>query len=312
MLRKSLSMTWVPWAWDPMTGCTPVSEGCASCIARSQRVTFCDGVREPAGFKPTLWPQEYTRPLEESQHRSMIVAPRSDFFHEAFATVVLHLLLDVMREAEQHTYYLLTKRPLRMHQVLTRYPHWPLARVNIGVSAENQRWLSARLPLLLRTPVHETAHRYLSCEPLLGPIFIGPRLRRLGAVIYGAERGNNKRPAEEEWLESIRLECEMVGVPSYHHNSGVLAREQRPAGEKEIRVRQCRARRLEGGDPVLLHTLQEIMAREEISSRELTRRIGFKGNSVRCRLFKGDFTAGMTRKVKTFLNDYNGGTYATS
>ena len=312
MLRKSNSMTWVPWAWDPLSGCTRISEGCDNCIARWQRIKLSDKTLEEPDFKPTIHRMEFRRPLEEHTEKSMIVVPRGDLFHVAFPFIIIHELLDVMRKATQHTYYLLTKRPLRMLQCLMSYRHWPLPRVNVGVSAENQQRLEERLPVLLGIPVHETAHRYLECEPMLGPIAIGAERAKLGAVICAAERGAKKRLFRTKWLETLKTECAMAGISFCHHGSGIVDQEQRPTSDHEVRKRQCmtRLREYRSGYNSLLVLLKDVMDRESISFQELTRRIGPAAMGDRCRLAKGIINEGTRRKVTAFLTNYykiNGG-----
>jgi len=154
-----------------------------------------------------------------------------DLFHDDIPRDFITRVLDVMRATPQHTYYLLTKRAKNMHECLSNYAHWPLPNVNFGVSSENQRRLDERIHYLVETPVHNKALRYLSCEPLLGPIKIGAAIHSLGWVICGAERGPNKtklRLAKDEWFSSLTLECRRSGVPLYHHRSRDKERLQKP------------------------------------------------------------------------------------
>jgi protein gp37 len=306
-MRKLTMMPWTTHAWDPMTGCTPISEGCANCIAKSQCIKFPYGVWSRTEFEPTLHPLEFLRPLEEQESCSIFVVPQGDFFHEAFSFDVIHSLLDVMREAPWHFYYILTKRHERMYECLTRYKHWPLKNVNIGVSTENQKRLNERLPVLLKLPVHETAHRFISCEPILDQVVIGPRLRKLGAVICGMERGSNHdRPAKLEWIENLRTECQMLNIPLFHHGSGIIEYEQRPASDTVFQERQCLTRLVEYnyGRVPIIPQLKEILELEGITWRELGRRIG---SEVECKIGnirKGIIPPSAYRKVRTYIDNY--------
>lgn len=307
MFRKLTMMTWVPWAWDPITGCTPVSEGCANCIARWQFIKSGCLRWDRGEFQPTLHPQEFRAPTEERSGKSVFVVPQGDLFHESFPLKISSMLLDVMREAPQHTYYILTKRQDRMHQCLSGYRHWPLKNVNLGISAENQKRLRQRIPALLDLPIHQTAHRYVSCEPLLGPVVIGPRISKLGAVICGVERGcRGKREGKEEWIESLRVECQMAGVPFFHHGSGVVEREKRPQTDREMRELQAvkRMREYQNGGRSPLPEMRKILEMENISWEELTRRIGSEVYTQRGNIFKGLINPCSYRKIWEFIDNY--------
>jgi protein gp37 len=306
MIRPLTMMTWVSHAWDPMTGCTKISEGCAHCTAEYQCIKFGYQTWDRTQFRPTLHPREFMSPIWEQESRSILIAPQGEFFHEAFPISTLHFLLDIMREAPWHFYYLLTKRHKRMHETLMSYKNWPIKNVNIGVSTENQKWLNERLPVLLEIPVHDTAHRFLSCEPILSSVVIGPRLRNLGAVICGPERGRSLRTTNPEWLEDLRTECLMVGVPFFHHGSGIIEREQRPKSDVIFHEQQCIARLMEyhNGNEPLLPRLREIARREDITMTELCRRIGpatkYRAGSIK----RGIVHTSAYKKIREYIDNY--------
>lgn len=303
--RKPYNLIWAPWAWDPITGCTYISEGCANCIAKGQRIKFSDRTLEGC-FVPTVHPQEFNQPIMERVGKSVIVGPKGDLFHKDFSFKLIRSLLDVMRQASQHTYYLLTKRQDRMLKCLIGYKHWPLPKVNIGMSVENQKRLEERMPVLSEIPIHDTAHRYLSCEPMLGPMSMGSNISDLGAVICGPERGRIRRPFKMEWLESLKSECSAADIPFYHHGSGIVDLEQRPSSDHEIRELQCERRLMEhfNGGVALLPALKEIMEREHISFVKLTRLIGPAVRSKSCLLSKGIASKSTYKKINEFLKKY--------
>jgi protein gp37 len=154
----------------------------------------------------------------------------------------LDRVFTVMALTPRHTYQILTKRPERARAYLTSraegmvftdyawrlnfgmvggahtrfyrpsLPHpvpWPLANVWVGVSVEDQRRAHERIPLLLEAPA---ALRFLSCEPLLGPLDLTPWLDGLDWVIVGAESGPSARPMDDDWVRQIRDDCQRAGV----------------------------------------------------------------------------------------------------
>ena len=187
------------------------------------------------------------------------------------------------------------------------YRHWPLPNVNIGTSAENQRRLLERFSALLDVPIHSTAHRFLSLEPLLSPIIIGPNLSKVGAVISSLERGAGSRPGEEEWLEDLRTECRKLAVPFFHSGSAVLERQQRPASDREMREHQCeqRLREYRNGGRSLVPELKEIARREGITWSELMRRISSRTAHRRSYIFKGLIEPCAYPKLWAYVNNYN-------
>ncbi|WP_369043434.1 DUF5131 family protein [Streptomyces sp. Midd1] len=194
-------MTKIEWAgevWNPVTGCDRVGPGCDNCYALDMAKRLkamsaakyqTDGSPETSGpgFGVALHPETFTQPLRWKKPRTIFVNSMSDLFHDGVDTPSLHLLFGVMAATPQHTYQILTKRPARMRSLLNdeQFSHmarhradvsygrkqapwvWPLPNVWLGVSVENQKWADIRIPALAATPA---AVRFLSCEPLLGPV----------------------------------------------------------------------------------------------------------------------------------------------
>lgn len=132
--------------------------------------------------------------------RLIFVNSMSDLFHEAVPRDFIARVFEVMRDAPQHTFQILTKRAERLEEV-TRDVEWP-DNVWIGVSIENQDhfW---RIDPLRRVSAKV---RFLSLEPLLGPIALHD-LRGIHWVITGGESGPASRPLEPSWIRSIRDDC---------------------------------------------------------------------------------------------------------
>jgi protein gp37 len=172
--------------WNPVTGCTKISAGCANCYAeqmatRLQRMQP-DG-RYRNGFAVTCHEDVLEIPLRWKRGRRIFVNSMSDLFHEDVPLEFIDKVFSVMALSPQHTYQILTKRPERMREYLEEIPcgTWahharrdickdielPLPNVWIGVTAENQHEANRRIPLLLQTPA---AKRFVSIEPILGPI----------------------------------------------------------------------------------------------------------------------------------------------
>lgn len=166
--------------WNPVTGCSKVSPGCAHCYAErmDKRIRAARGEEwrawtpENATYNVRLHPERLEDPLHWKKPRMVFVNSMSDLFHESVPDEFIDKVLEVIRRTPQHTYQVLTKRPHRMdsffHNVARRETV-ALANVWLGVSVENQKAADERIPLLLQTPA---AVRFLSCEPLLGQVHL--------------------------------------------------------------------------------------------------------------------------------------------
>lgn len=232
--------------WNPVTGCTPISEGCANCYAKrmAHRLRGRFGYAADEPFKVTLHPERLEEPFRWRKPRRVFVCSMSDLFHPDVPYEFVLRVLAVMAEVRQHTFQILTKRPQRMQEVLThptvaadvwlqttrgvddRTPEWPLPNVWLGVTAENQARADERIPILLKTPA---AVHFISCEPLLGPLVLRPEwielelqafgsngvkaFPRIDLVICGGETGPGARPMHPDWPRKLRDDCQAAGVP---------------------------------------------------------------------------------------------------
>ncbi|WP_447979063.1 DUF5131 family protein [Candidatus Nitrospira bockiana] len=179
------AIEWTDSTWNPVTGCTRVSEGCRNCymarVVPRQK-------QDP--WTVVLHPERLEQPLHGKKPRRIFVNSLSDLFHEDVPFEFTDKVFAVMALCPQHTFQVLTKRPERLRayseriaaapeilgchvdprdrKTITKVLHsWPLPNVWLGVSVENQRTADAWIPLLLQTPA---AVRFLSCEPLLSGV----------------------------------------------------------------------------------------------------------------------------------------------
>ena len=185
-MSTNTKIEWTDATWNPIVGCTRVSEGCMNCYAERFAARFPDrfgGVSRMTEHGPrwtgkiVLRPEVLDQPLRWRKPRRIFVNSMSDLFHENVPLKFIDEVFAIMALAKQHTFMILTKRPKRMKEYITyraakefsysRHIQWPLPNVWLGVSVENQRAADERIPLLLQTPA---AVRFLSCEPLLGPV----------------------------------------------------------------------------------------------------------------------------------------------
>lgn len=165
------------------------------------------------GFDVTLQPDTLTLPLRWKTPRLIFVNSMSDLFHEDVPTEYVEQVFATMREASWHSFQVLTKRAERLEELAPGLP-WP-SNVWMGVSVESVDF-TWRIRHLQRVPA---AVRFLSVEPLLGPI---PRLPLTGIrwVIVGGESGPGARLMKPTWVRSIRDQCGTHHVPFFFKQWG--------------------------------------------------------------------------------------------
>ena len=192
------AIEWTEATWNPVTGCTQISPGCAHCYAKrfAERFRGVPGHPYERGFDVVLRPERLEQPLKWKRPRTIFVNSMSDLFHEEIADSFVTDVFDVMERASWHKFQVLTKRPERAAILAPSLP-WP-SNVWLGVSVENQRW-TTRIDEL-RTI--DASVRFLSCEPLLGPLDLD--LEGIHWVIAGGESGPRARPMRPEWACSVR------------------------------------------------------------------------------------------------------------
>lgn len=196
------AIEWTEATWNPVTGCTKVSPGCAHCYAETFAERFRGVPDHPyeQGFDLRLWPQRLEIPLRWRRPRVIFVNSMSDLFHEAIPLDYIRRVFDVMARADWHTFQILTKRHERLADVASELD-WP-ANVWMGVTIENRRFIH-RADRLREVPA---AVRFISAEPLLGPLD-GLDLDGIDWVIAGGESGHRHRRVDIEWLRDLRDRC---------------------------------------------------------------------------------------------------------
>ena len=202
-----------------MTGCTQVSAGCDNCYAMRIAERFRGGKAWPDGFDLTLRPHRLDEPLRWREPARVFVNSMSDLFHRDIPDDYLRQVWDVMLRADRHTYQVLTKRGHRMvHKVRTLDLSTP-PHIWLGVSAENQQMADSRIPSLLELPA---AVRWVSAEPLLGPIDLGRYIDCLQWLVVGGESGPSRRPMDYQWARDLRDQCEAAGLAFFYKQGNAL------------------------------------------------------------------------------------------
>jgi protein gp37 len=254
------AIEWTDATWNPVTGCSMVSEGCRNCYAATlaprlaamgqDAYTDLPWTKKNAPKNVKLHPGRLNQPLRWSKPRRIFVNSMSDLFHELVPFEFVDRVFAVMALTPRHTFQVLTKRPERMAEyattedraqrigaymtldVILEVPKlrglrgdemawwrregvtWPLPNIWLGTSVEDQRVVS-RVDHLRRTPA---AVRFLSCEPLIGPLDLD--LEGIHWVIVGGESGRGHRPIEAQWVRDIRAQTEAAGAAFFFKQWG--------------------------------------------------------------------------------------------
>jgi protein gp37 len=264
-MAQNSTIEWTDATWNPIRGCTRVSAGCQNCYAERVAIRFSgkgqayDGLAKITNGHPqwtgkvAFVEKHLNDPLKWKEPRRIFVNSMSDLFHEKLSDEYIQKIFKVMCQAKQHVFQVLTKRPKRMLDFLSRwnsmtrnfgplYPNmWPQKHVWLGVSVEDQSRADERIPLLLQTPA---AVRWISAEPLLGPVTLnflhhqntveidalngthgvirphGGTNEHIDWVVAGGESGPNARPMHPDWARSLRDQCKAAGVPFFFKQHG--------------------------------------------------------------------------------------------
>lgn len=196
------SIEWTQATWNPVTGCTKISQGCKYCYAErmARRLQAMGNVRYANGFRVTLHYDLLDLPLKWRKPKLIFVNSMSDLFHPDVPLEFIRQVFATMQQASHHTFQILTKRPARAAEIAHTLP-WP-QNVWMGTSVESADVVH-RVASLQVIPA---AVRFLSLEPLLGPIPDLP-LDGIHWVIVGGESGPGARPMKAEWVRQIRDRC---------------------------------------------------------------------------------------------------------
>ena len=226
---------WTGKTWNPITGCTKVSEGCRNCYAeklslRLQKMHPNGKYRN--GFEVTIHPDTFRDPVKWKKPSLVFVNSMSDLFHSSISYTDIEHIFDVMEFiAPHHIYQILTKRPIRMRGFLKdRYAdgQWP-KNIWFGTSVEDAKVLN-RIDMIRDIPGEV---RFLSVEPMIGPLE-NIYLKGIDWVIVGGESGPGRRPLEESWVLDILDKCRALDIPFFFKQWGGA----RPGGDNTIDSRK--------------------------------------------------------------------------
>ncbi len=218
------AIEWTEATWNPTTGCDRVSLGCDNCYALtlSRRLkamgaakyqTDGDPRTSGPGFGVAVHASALRVPYGWRQPRIVFVNSMSDLFHAKVPLSFVREVFAVIADTPQHTYQLLTKRSVRLRKLAPEL-EWP-ANLWMGVSVETEEAMS-RIDDLREVPA---TVRFLSCEPLLGPLK-DLDLRGIGWVIAGGESGRGHRPMSPSWPAGVRDQCRDAQVPFFFKQWG--------------------------------------------------------------------------------------------
>lgn len=230
-MGEKTGIEWTDSTWNPATGCTPVTRGCDNCYALTlahRRLSEAYLARVPANniaenrtdpFAVRLWPERLEQPRKWRSPRMVFVNSMSDLFHADIPDAFVRSVFEVMLEVDRHVYQVLTKRPSRATRFCRKnmdlFPDGVVPpHIWMGTSVEDQQ-VDYRVRHLRAVPA---VVRFLSCEPLLGPLEID--LEDIDWVIVGGESGPGFRRMEREWARDIRDQCQAFGVPFFFKQVG--------------------------------------------------------------------------------------------
>jgi protein gp37 len=229
-LSSTSRIGWTDASWNPIAGCTKVGAGCENCYALRDSWRIAHAPRHPARYDGVVekvngevqWTntvnldrEALEQPLHWRKPRRVFVCSMSDLFHWLVPDAFVWEAWDVMSRCPQHTFQVLTKRAERMRELVNRFARQTpglLDNMWLGVTAENQRWLERRVPWL---EVTRAAVRFLSVEPMLGPVNMTEHLADMDWVILGAESGAHRRPCRTWWMVDAVYQCRDAGVPVF-------------------------------------------------------------------------------------------------
>lgn len=194
---------WTDKTWNPITGCSQISEGCKNCYAKkmAKRLQAMGNPRYVNNFEITIHRDLFNKPLMDKTPSVIFVCSMSDLFHEDVPFDAIAEIFDTMEKATQHVFQVLTKRPHRMREFLLnrKVPK----HIWIGTSVELDQYQN-RIDDLTAIDAHV---KFLSCEPLLGSLR-NCNFDNIQWVVVGGESGSNSRPVSKDWIIEIRDICE--------------------------------------------------------------------------------------------------------
>ena len=241
-MSQNTKIEWATDTWNCVRGCSTVSEGCRRCYAMAVAARFSgpglayEGLakRTQAGPRWTgevrVVREHLFDPLHWKRPRRIFVNSMSDLFHEKLPFHAIDDVFDVMIRCPQHVFMVLTKRAERMveyfgstgnrTEYLAKHPG-----IWMGVSVEDQKTADLRLPELAVVPA---GVRFVSCEPLLGPV--KSAWTGVSWMILGGESGPGARPCRVDWIRSIAAQCRDAGIATFVKQLGAHVIDRNDAG----------------------------------------------------------------------------------
>jgi protein gp37 len=221
----STGIPYVDETWNPVVGCSAVSEGCRYCYAEQlhtqRHKAYRAGKQVPKQYAEPFktvqcLPDRLGIPAKWRKPRRIMVCSMADIFHDDVPSTFIGQAWGMMRDAKQHTFLVFTKRIERAERMLSVSVQEPAPNIQLIVSVEDQKTADERIPLLLDCPV---AVRGVSYEPALRLVHFTP-YPRLDWVIFGGESGPNARPCELQWARGTRDWCRATGTAFYMKQLG--------------------------------------------------------------------------------------------
>lgn len=222
-------ISWTDRTWNPIVGCSKISDGCTHCWAEGQAILHYNQ-DFPKGWdgRVLTFPERLIQPSHWKKQRKIAVGLMGDLFHDSVPFNFIHEVWDVMKGCPQHIFQILTKRPERMRECVERIYSlqrmgWSMGfwkHVWLGFSAENQEQFDLRWKYA--SPTWAQVH-FVSIEPCLGKIVLPDDFLSLGQramVIVGGESGHGARPMHPDWARGLRDQCVAAGVPFHFKQWG--------------------------------------------------------------------------------------------
>lgn len=203
---KTTKIEWTDKTWNPITGCTKISAGCANCYAEimSKRLQAMKQDKYKNGFILTMHNNVLDEPIKWKKPHTIFVCSMSDLFHENVPFSFIDKVVETIKSTPQHNYQILTKRANRMAEYFSDKSIPKNAWLGVTVDIASSK---SRIDFLrnLNAPI-----KFLSCEPLLEDLG-DMNLDGIDWVIVGGESGAKARPMKEEWVQSIKVQTEKQG-----------------------------------------------------------------------------------------------------
>ena len=214
MARES-QIEWTESTWNPVTGCSKISPGCANCYAErmAKRLRAMGQPNYANGFKVTTHEHALRLPLGWKKPQVIFVNSMSDLFHREVSLGFIRKVFETMAAAHRHIFQVLTKRSERLRDIASKLP-WP-DNVWMGVSVETADYLP-RIDDLRAT---RAKVKFVSFEPLLGAIE-EMDLGEIDWAIVGGESGPGARAMRKGWADAIRKQCRAARVPFFFKQWG--------------------------------------------------------------------------------------------